>query len=54
MPACRATLSDSDESGIAFFDDRLVDEQNGLTRFRRRRKGAQANEEFQVYYQPKV
>ncbi|MCR5329867.1 MAG: EAL domain-containing protein [Lachnospiraceae bacterium] len=49
----RASLSDSDESGIAFFDDKIVEDQRWLDRVQEKQAQAVANEEFLVYYQPK-
>ena len=49
----RATLADSDESGTAFFDQKLVDEQKWVDTVTECQQKALANEEFLVYYQPK-
>ena len=53
--ACTArdTLSDCDDSGIAFYDEKLVSEQRWVEEVMNRFKKAIANEEFVVYYQPK-
>lgn len=51
--AARMTLTGSDDSGIAFFDDRLKEEQKWLDTVQERQQRALDNEEFQVYYQPK-
>lgn len=51
--AARATLSDGEESGIVYFDDKLVEEQRWIDTVRERQEGALANGEFIVYYQPK-
>ena len=51
--AARATLSENDDSGIAFFDDKLVEEQRWIDIVRQNQEKAVANEEFVVYYQPK-
>lgn len=51
--AARATLSDSDDSGIAFFDTKLVEEQKWIDIVQEQQRKALENEEFQVYYQPK-
>ncbi|MBQ8984102.1 MAG: GGDEF domain-containing protein [Lachnospiraceae bacterium] len=51
--AARATLSDSDDSGIAFFDTKLVEEQKWIDIVQEQQKKALENEEFLVYYQPK-
>ena len=40
-------------SGIAFFDDKLVEEQRWIDIVRQNQEKAVANEEFVVYYQPK-
>ena len=49
----RITLGDSDESGIAFFDEALVNEQIWIDQVLEKFPQAIANEEFVVYYQPK-
>ena len=51
--AARATLSDQEESAIAFFNDNLVEEQRWMDQVREHQETALANEEFVVYYQPK-
>nr|MCR5674985.1 GGDEF domain-containing phosphodiesterase [Lachnospiraceae bacterium] len=51
--AARETLSATEDSGIAFFDDRLKDEQKWLDDVQARQQRALENEEFMVYYQPK-
>ena len=51
--AARATLSEQEESGIAFFNESLVEEQRWMDQVRERQDAALANEEFVVYYQPK-
>lgn len=51
--AARATLAPSVESGIAFFDESLVEEQIWLDRVQEKQQYALNNEEFMVYYQPK-
>ena len=51
--AARATLSDSDESGIAFFDMKLLEDQIWLDKVQESQERALMNEEFAVYYQPK-
>ncbi|MBR3631250.1 MAG: GGDEF domain-containing protein [Oscillospiraceae bacterium] len=50
--AC-ATLDGSDESGVAFFDQKLVDEQKWVDTVTEYQRRALENEEFLVYYQPK-
>ena len=49
----RETLELSDESGIAFFDDKLVEDQKWIDTVQEHQKSALENEEFVVYYQPK-
>ena len=49
----RATLSDRDNSDIAFFDEKLVEEQRWLDIVQEEQKKALDQEEFLVYYQPK-
>ena len=51
--AARATLDESDDSGIAYFDEKLVEEQRWIDSVQERQVSALANEEFMVYYQPK-
>ena len=47
------SISESGESGIAFFDSKLVDEEKWINTVTERQHQAIANEEFLVYYQPK-
>ncbi len=49
----RSTLEASDDSGVAFFDEKLVEEQKWKEAVQERQASALANEEFVVYYQPK-
>ena len=49
----RSTLADSDESGVAFFDEKIVEDQKWLDSVQEKQAQAIANEEFVVYYQPK-
>ncbi|MBO4749078.1 MAG: EAL domain-containing protein [Lachnospiraceae bacterium] len=49
----RATLSGSDDSRIAFFDQKLVDERKWVDQVHEHQEQAIKNEEFVVYYQPK-
>ena len=49
----RATLLDSDDSRIAFFDQKLVDEKKWIDQVTEHQEKAVKNEEFVVYYQPK-
>ncbi len=51
--AAGASISGSDESGIAFFDDKLVDQEKWADYVQERQRPALENEEFLVYYQPK-
>lgn len=48
-----ASLDDSDESRIAYFDEKMVQEQKWLDEVTERQKEAIEREEFEVYYQPK-
>ena len=50
--AC-ATLEHSDDSGIAFFDEKLVEEQKWIDTVLQEQQSALQNEEFVVFYQPK-
>ena len=49
----RATLADKDESGVAFFDDKLIEDQKWIDKVTERQRYAIEHEEFMVYYQPK-
>ncbi|MBO4864696.1 MAG: EAL domain-containing protein [Eubacterium sp.] len=51
--SARSRISDTDESGIVYFDDKLVEEQVWLDQVQEKQAQAVANEEFLVYYQPK-
>ena len=53
--ACTAGLSiaDTGDSGVAFFDNKLVDEEKWIDTVTSRQQAAVNNEEFLVYYQPK-
>ena len=51
--AARLTLESSDESGIAFFDSKLVDDEKWIDTVTERQKDAIEKEEFKIYYQPK-
>ncbi|MCR5204608.1 MAG: EAL domain-containing protein [Lachnospiraceae bacterium] len=51
--AATATLESSDDSAIAFFDDKLIEEQKWIDIVNEKQKPALENEEFVVYYQPK-
>ena len=47
------SLADVADSGIAFFDSNLVDEEKWIDTVTNRQQAAVKNEEFLVYYQPK-
>ncbi|MCR4748667.1 MAG: GGDEF domain-containing phosphodiesterase [Lachnospiraceae bacterium] len=49
----RATLADKDDSAIAFFDEKMVEEQKWIDSVMERQAKAVENEEFLVFYQPK-
>ncbi|MCR5311326.1 MAG: hypothetical protein K6E32_07940, partial [Lachnospiraceae bacterium] len=49
----RATLVNNDSSGIAFYDEKLVEDQKWNDVVRASQEKALENEEFLVYYQPK-
>ena len=51
--AARATLADSDDSGIAFFDAKMVEDQKWIDIVQEAQQKALEDEEFLVYYQPK-
>ncbi len=51
--AARETLSGSDESGVAFLTDALVEDRQWVDTVIERQQSALDNEEFVVYYQPK-
>ena len=51
--AARDTLSGSDESGVAFLSEDLVNEQKWKDTVHEKQQAALDNEEFAVYYQPK-
>ena len=51
--AATATLEMSDDSAIAFFDDKLVEEQRWIDIVNEKQQQAVDNEEFVIYYQPK-
>ncbi|MCR5590069.1 MAG: EAL domain-containing protein [Lachnospiraceae bacterium] len=50
--AARATIT-GDDSAIAFFDDKIVEEQKWIDMINENQDKALENEEFLVYYQPK-
>lgn len=49
----RATMAESDDSGVTFFDEKLVEDQKWIDKVTERQKFALEHEEFVVYYQPK-
>ena len=49
----RMTLEESDDSRIAYFDEKMVEEQRWLDSVTERQQAAVEREEFKVYYQPK-
>ena len=49
----RATLAENDEAGVAFFDEKLVEDQKWIDKVTERQRYALEHEEFVVYYQPK-
>ena len=51
--AARMTLEGTGESGIAFFDKKLLDDHRWVDKVHEHQQAAIDNEEFIVYYQPK-
>ncbi len=51
--AARATFGTSEDSGVAYFDEKLVEEQKWIDMVQEKQQQALDNEEFMVYYQPK-
>ena len=51
--AARMTLESTEESGIAFFDNKLVEDEKWIDLVTEHQKEAIEKEEFKVYYQPK-
>ncbi len=51
--SAKATLESGDDSGIAFFDQQLVNQRKWEDAVNELQEAALANEEFIVYYQPK-
>ncbi|MCR5829083.1 MAG: GGDEF domain-containing phosphodiesterase [Lachnospiraceae bacterium] len=49
----RETLAGTDESGMAFFDEKMVEDQRWVDMVQDNQRHAIDNEEFKVYYQPK-
>jgi len=51
--SARATLEATDDTGIAFFDNKLVEDEKWIDLVTERQRDALEKEEFKVYYQPK-
>ena len=51
--SARATLETTDDTGIAFFDNKLVEDEKWIDLVTERQRDALEKEEFKVYYQPK-
>ena len=51
--SARATLESSDDTGIAFFGEKLVEDEKWIDTVTERQREAVQKEEFKVYYQPK-
>ncbi|MCR4702972.1 MAG: EAL domain-containing protein [Saccharofermentans sp.] len=51
--SARATLESSDDTGIAFFGEKLVEDEKWIDTVTERQREAVLKEEFKVYYQPK-
>ena len=51
--AARTTLEESDDSGYAFLNEQLIEEQKWIDVVHEEQQKALENEEFVVYYQPK-
>ena len=51
--SARATLEDTDDTGIAFFGDKLVEDEKWIDTVTERQREAIQKEEFKIYYQPK-
>lgn len=51
--SARETMEHSEDSGIVFYDDKLMDEQKWIDAVNEHQEKALRNEEFLVYYQPK-
>ena len=49
----RMSLEDTDDTGIVFFDTKLVEDEKWLDKVQENQKDAIEKEEFHVYYQPK-
>ncbi len=51
--AARMSLGDSEESGVAYFDESLIEDQKWIDKVQEHQQKALENNEFLVYYQPK-
>ncbi len=51
--AARMKLSELDDSGIKYFDEKLIEEERWVDIVESKQEAAVKNEEFTVYYQPK-
>ena len=51
--SARETMEHSEDSGIVFYDDKLMEEQKWIDAVNEHQEKALLNEEFLVYYQPK-
>ena len=51
--SARETMEHSEDSGIVFYDDKLMEEQKWIDAVNEHQEKALRNEEFLVYYQPK-
>lgn len=49
----KATLETTDDDGIAFFDNKLMEDEQWISKVEENQRKALVNEEFVVYYQPK-
>ena len=49
----KSSLEGTDDDGIAFFDNRLMEDERWISKVTENQKKALDNEEFVVYYQPK-
>ena len=51
--SARMTLEGNDDTGIAFFDQKLVEDEKWIDKVTERQREAIEKEEFKIYYQPK-
>ena len=51
--SARATMEESDDSGIAYYDEELLEQQKWIDTVKTEQQKALDNNEFVVYYQPK-